>query len=251
MSERGNLARRIGLVGVVLALSIGLWVAVRGGARDDSSLAEDVDAPTAHLGKAVLARAESAGTAAPGFAVSASLPGDVLPPASASDPFDANVRRIVDLRFKGLLRTEELDERRALLSDPRLLERAARELIRPKDLPPREDQLRRINLVTFLVEAIAWHDNPHLELAVAKAKQVVLSENYHLESSQWFRRSLAGDKVDLLAGMAEHQPAAVAALADAARAGRNAKLVAFALRHIGIVGPADGQERQVPEAVSQ
>lgn len=250
MSKRGNLARRICLIGVVLGFGIALWMAEHGSARDEAPMAEVVATPPASPGNAPLSRAAITEMAAVGSEF-IPLPGGAMFEANAIDTFDASVRRIVELRFKGLLRSEELNEQRKLLGDSRLLERTAQELIRPKDLPPREDQLRRMGLVTFLTEAISWHDNPSLDVAVSKVKQVVLSENYHLESSPWFRRSLAGDKVELLAAMAEHRPSAFAALVDKARAGRNAKLVEFALRHLGLVGPSDSEGANTQGAISQ
>jgi hypothetical protein len=254
MSKRRNLARRIGLVGFGLTLGVGLWLARDRGTRAMSPPLEGIQLPSAgpEGGKVRPVGAEAIGARA---TVVPSLPSSAEGAPSTDDRFDPGVRKVVGLRYKGLLSSNERDEQRALLSDSALLERAAKELIQPKDMPPREDQLRRINLVKFLVEAIAWKDNPSLPLAIAKVSQVVLSENYHVESSQWFQRSLAGDKIELLMGMSDHQPAALAALMDAARAGRNAKLVSFAMRQMGVVEAADGEPRsaasRAPRAISQ
>lgn len=254
MSKQRNLVWRIGLVGFGLTLGVGLWLARDRGTRDESPPLEGIKSPSAeHEGG--MPRPAGAGAIGLGATVVPSLPASAAGAPSTDDRFDPSVRKVVGLRYKGLLTSNERDEQRALLSDAALLERAAKELIQPKDMPPREDQLRRINLVKFLVEAIAWKDNPSLPLAIAKVSQVVLSENYHVESSQWFQRSLAGDKIELLMGMSDHQPAALAALLDAARASRNAKLVSFAMRQMGVVEAADGEAQsaasRAPRAISQ
>lgn len=121
---------------------------------------------------------------------------------------------------------------RRILSDGALIDSAAEELLRTDTgLTAGADLDRRLQIVRFLAQALRWQENPEREGVLASVLRVI-EQPLDRGVARALRRSMAGDKIELIRALGAHAPDVLEALAASAPGSDNERLIAFGLARL-------------------
>ncbi|SDE62500.1 hypothetical protein SAMN04488504_109144 [Myxococcus virescens] len=138
--------------------------------------------------------------AAPGEAVGQRRPrfrvDDLRDEMMASNPDLAQFRT---LQRKVLLKPEEREQLRGIYKDRARIEVARRDLLAESEQTYSDDnQFRRMYRVEYLGMALEWKDNPERAHLLDTVESLVMARNIRSTQDLDVRRSLSGDKVEMM-----------------------------------------------------
>lgn len=92
----------------------------------------------------------------------------------------------------------------------------------------KESEGKRMLCVEFLTDAIAWSENPEIDLVREAIEDVLFAQNISEAMPEDLARSLAGDKVELFTQVLHASPEQASILADRARGKEVEPLLVYA-----------------------
>jgi hypothetical protein len=142
---------------------------------------------------------------------------------------DPQLRKFYNLRRKTLRSSEEQQDYLAMISDPKLIAAARKDLLdafSATDID-QSNELRRLQRIQFMNSALGWADNPERATALDAVSEVVMVKLPEGASSAVLG-SLLGDKFDLFQLLMVSDPAQANALLAQARGTRSERLLQLA-----------------------
>lgn len=109
-------------------------------------------------------------------------------------------QRTFELTEKVIMTPTEKSQLHDLLADTKLIHQHSEFL-----LSSTNEELR-MKSVEFLIEALAWADNPAMKKLLSELDEVILTNNVDSVAGQRLKRSIAADKMELYAHLFEYAP---------------------------------------------
>lgn len=151
---------------------------------------------------------------------------DVVASVLDSDP---QLRKFHELRKKALRTSDEQQNYLAMISDPKLIDDARKDLLAAasqSDLD-QEEEVKRLQRIDFLNSALAWEDNPARAKALEAVSEVITADvSPGLPSS--VAGSVLGDKFDLFQLLIASDPDQAKALLAKSRGTASEKILLLA-----------------------
>lgn len=142
---------------------------------------------------------------------------------------DPQLRKFYNLRRKTLRTAEEQQDYLAMISDPKLIAAARKDVLDAFSATDvdQSNELRRLQRIQFMNSALAWGDNPERAKALEAVSEVVMVKLPE-GASNAVLGSLLGDKFDLFQLLMVSDPAQAEALLAQARGTRSEKVLQLA-----------------------
>lgn len=116
-----------------------------------------------------------------------------------------------------------------MLSDPEQIQKVKMDLLASTESAfSKESEGKRMLCVEFLTDAIAWSENPEIDLVREAIEDVLFAQNISEAMPEDLARSLAGDKVELFTQVLHASPEQASILADRARGKEVEPLLVYA-----------------------
>lgn len=132
------------------------------------------------------------------------------------------------LQPKVLLSKEDKEHLSEFYSDKARIDAAKTALLVDEKALNRESEKIRMKAIDYLTHAIGWDKNPQHDYVVSAVSSVLNADNIVGQSDMDYKKSLAGDKVELYEVMLKSDPAAAADLLEKSRGTVNYNIMTYA-----------------------
>ncbi len=129
---------------------------------------------------------------------------------------------------KVLLNPQEHEAMRDRLIDHENIDEAAQALVRVQGRFSQAEERGRLDAVDFLVNSLTHPENPDRNYVLGAISEVILSENLFQTQDLRYRKSLAGDKVELYQVLTSTDPSVARELFKYSQNGNLSKVLRFA-----------------------